>query len=62
MTKKTQTKWSFAKDRRMIQLAATLKSLEAVADEMKLTPKNVARTVKRLGISLKSDHRKKAKK
>jgi hypothetical protein len=42
MTRKTKTQWSFAKDRRLIQLAATLKSLEAVADEMKLTPKNVA--------------------
>jgi hypothetical protein len=62
MTRKTKTQWSFAKDRRLIQLAATLKSLEAVADEMKLTPKNVARTAKRLGISLKSDRGQKAKK
>jgi hypothetical protein len=62
MTRKTKTQWSFPKDRRLIQLAATLKSLEAVADEMKLTSKNVARTAKRLGISLKRDSGPKAKK
>jgi hypothetical protein len=31
----SKTHWSFAEDRRLIQLAASLKSLEAVADEMK---------------------------
>jgi hypothetical protein len=49
----SKTHWSFAEDRRLIQLAASLKSLEAVAAEMKRTPENVARTAKRLGISLK---------
>jgi hypothetical protein len=50
----TKTRWSFAEDRRLIQLAASLKSLEAVADEMKRTPENVARMAKRLGVFLKS--------
>jgi hypothetical protein len=57
----TKTRWSFAEDRRLIQLAASLKSLEAVADELELPPKNVARTAKRLGVSLKSGAGLKAK-
>jgi hypothetical protein len=44
-----------------MQLAASLKSVEAVAVEMKRTPKNVAQAAKRLGVSLKSDARLKAK-
>jgi hypothetical protein len=60
---KTKTQWSFAEDRRLIQLAASLKTLEAVADEMKRAPKNIARIAKRLGVSLKrSDGGMKAKK
>jgi hypothetical protein len=47
----TRNRWSFAEDRRLIQLAATLKSLEAVADQMKRTPERVARMAKRLGVS-----------
>jgi len=45
----TKTHWSFAEDRRLMQVASSLKSLEAVAAEMKRTPENVARTAKRLG-------------
>jgi len=33
----TRNRWSFAEDRRLIRLAAWLKSLEAVADQMKRT-------------------------
>jgi hypothetical protein len=62
MAKMTKTRWSFAEDRRLIQLAASLKSLEAVADEMMRTPENVARIAKRLGVSLKSGAGLKAKK
>jgi hypothetical protein len=59
----TKGNWSFAEDRRLIQAAASLKTLEAVAVELKRTPKNVARTAKRLGVSLKrSDDGLKAKK
>jgi len=50
----TKTRGSFAEDRRLIQLAASLKSLEAVADEMKRTPEKVARMAKRLGVFLTS--------
>jgi hypothetical protein len=60
---KTKGQWSFAEDRRLIQLAASLKTLEAVADEMRRTHKSIARIAKRLGLSLKrSDGRLKAKK
>jgi hypothetical protein len=61
MALKAKTRWSFAEDRRLMQLAASLKSLEAVADELERTPKNVARTAKRLGVSLKSGAGVKAK-
>jgi hypothetical protein len=58
----TRNRWSFAEDRRLIQLAATLKSLKAVADQMKRTPERVARMAKRLGVSLKSGAGLKARK
>jgi hypothetical protein len=61
VTQRTKTRWSFAEDRRFIQLATSLKSVEAIATEMKRPPANVARTAKRLGISLKSGARLKAK-
>jgi hypothetical protein len=62
MARKVRTRWSFAEDRRLIQLAASLKSLEAVAAELKRTPENVAQMAKRLGVSLKSGAGLKAKK
>jgi hypothetical protein len=52
---------SFADDRRLIQLAASLKSLEAVAKQLGKDPKAVAKTAKRLGVSLKSTSRPKVK-
>jgi len=58
----SNTHWSFAEDRRLIQLAASLKSLEAVADELERPPRSVARTAKRLVISLKSGAGRRAKK
>ena len=62
MVKKgAKTSWSFADDRSFLQLAASLKSVEAIAAETKRTPANVARTAKRLGVSLKSGARLKAK-
>jgi hypothetical protein len=51
---------SFADDRRLIQLAASLKSLEAVAKELGKDPKAVAKTAKRLGVFLKSTGRNKS--
>jgi hypothetical protein len=44
----TKTRWSFAEDRRLIQLAASSKSLKAIADELARPPKSVAGTAKRL--------------
>jgi hypothetical protein len=52
---------SFADDRRLIQLAASVKSLEAVAKQLGKDPKAVAKAAKRLGVSLKPDSRPKAK-
>jgi hypothetical protein len=45
---------SFADERRLIALAASLKSLEAVAKALGRTPQSVARSAKRLGVSLRS--------
>jgi hypothetical protein len=52
---------SFADDRRLIALAASLKSLEAVASALGRKPDSVARSAKRLGVSLKSKGGMKAK-
>jgi hypothetical protein len=46
-------RWTFAVDRRFVQVAASLKTVEAVANEMKRRPQDVARTARRLGVSLK---------
>jgi hypothetical protein len=51
---------SFADDRRLIQLAGSLKSLEAVAKQLGRKPESVAKTARRLGVSLKSGGRPKA--
>jgi hypothetical protein len=40
--KQQKTRWSYAEDRRLIQLAASSNSLEAIADEMSRSPKRVA--------------------
>jgi hypothetical protein len=42
MAQKQKTRWSYAEDRRLIQLAASSNSLEAIADEMSRSPKRVA--------------------
>jgi hypothetical protein len=54
VTQGSKTRWSFAEDRRLIQLATSLKSVEAIATKMRRTPANVVRMAKRLGVSLKS--------
>jgi hypothetical protein len=58
----TKTHWSYAEDRRLIELAALSQSLEEIAGELKRNPKRVAEMAKRLGASLKSDSGRKAKK
>lgn len=45
---------SFADDRRLIKLAGSIKSLEAVAKRLAKEPKAVAKAAKRLGVSLKA--------
>jgi hypothetical protein len=47
-------RWSYADDRRLIQLAASSKSAKAIADEMNRPPERVVQMAKRLGISLRS--------
>jgi DNA-binding NtrC family response regulator len=46
-------RWSYADDRRLIQLAASSKSVKAIADEMNRPPERVVQMATRLGISLK---------
>jgi hypothetical protein len=52
---------SFAADRRLIALAVSRKSLEAVASALGRTPESVAGAAMRLGVSLKSKGGLKAK-
>jgi hypothetical protein len=47
-------RWSYADDRRLIQLAASSKSVDAIADEMNRPPEAVVQMALRLGIFLKS--------
>jgi hypothetical protein len=58
---KQKTRWSNAEDRRLIQLAASSKSLEAIAYELNRSPESVAQMAKRLRISLRSAAELKAK-
>jgi len=52
---------SFADDRRLIKLAGSVKSLEAVAKQLGKEPKAVAKAAKRLGVSLKVSSRPRSK-
>jgi IS30 family transposase len=55
MAKKVLSRrWSYAEDRRLIQLAASSKSVNAIADEMNRPPETVVQMALRLGIFLKS--------
>jgi uncharacterized heparinase superfamily protein len=53
--------WSFADDRRVIELAKASKSLEEVARNMKRTPERIRIVSIRLGISLKATSARKAR-
>lgn len=53
MAKKARIRSSFAEERRLMQLAASGKSLEAIARLIKRPPKTVRRMAMRLGIFLK---------
>jgi hypothetical protein len=48
-----KTPWKWSEDRRLIELAASGESIEAIARKMKRSPVGVRRKAVRLGISLK---------
>ena len=51
--------WSFAHDRRVIELAKASKSLEEAARIMKRTPERIRKVSMRLGVSFKAATKKK---
>ena len=51
--------WSFAHDRRVIELAKASKSLEEAARIMKRTPGRIRKVSMRLGVSFKATTKKK---
>jgi hypothetical protein len=61
MVVRSKNGWSFGEDRRLIALSVALKSLEAVSSALGRKPESVAKSARRLGISLKSKGGLKAK-
>jgi hypothetical protein len=53
--------WSYAEDRRVLELAAHSKSLEQIANLMNRTPKGIRKVAVRLGISFKAREKAKGK-
>jgi hypothetical protein len=51
--------WSFANDRRVIELAKASKSLEQTARIMNRTPQRIRKVAMRLGVSFKATTKKK---
>jgi len=51
--------WSYAHDRRVIELAKASKSLQEAARIMKRTPERIRQVAMRLGVSFKSESEKK---
>jgi hypothetical protein len=54
-------RWSYAEDRRVLELAAQSKSLELIANLMNRTPKGIRKVAVRLGISFKAREKAKGK-
>ena len=52
MAEKMQ-RWSFAFDRRLKELAASGKSLDAIARALRRPPETILRMARRLGVSVK---------
>jgi hypothetical protein len=50
--------WSYANDRRVIELAKASKSLEEAARIMKRKPERIRKVAMRLGVSFKTEKRK----
>jgi hypothetical protein len=58
MARKTKhARWSYAEDRRLLEFAASSKSLEEIALLMKRSPAAVYKVALRLGVSLRKDGR-----
>jgi hypothetical protein len=53
--------WSYAQDRRVLELAAQSESLEQIANLMDRTPKAIRKVAVRLGISFKAREKAKGK-
>jgi hypothetical protein len=51
--------WSYAHDRRVIELAKASKTLQEAARTMKRTPERIRQVAMRLGVSFKSEGKKK---
>ena len=51
--------WSFADERRVIELAKASKSLEEAARIMKRTPERIRKVAMRLGVSFRAEVKKK---
>jgi DNA-binding CsgD family transcriptional regulator len=49
-----QGSWSFQKDRRLLELAKSGKTLEQIAKEMSRPPERIRKIAMRLGVSIKS--------
>jgi hypothetical protein len=56
-----RTRWSLKEDRRLLELSKQSLTIEAIADRLKRTPDSILKMAIRLGLSLKSDRRLKAK-
>jgi hypothetical protein len=55
--KRRKHRWSFAEDRRLLELAANARSSEEIANLMSRPPETIHRVAIRLGISLRNDRR-----
>ena len=49
-----QGSWSFQKDRRLLELAKSGKTLEQIGKEMSRPPERIRKIAMRLGVSIKS--------
>jgi hypothetical protein len=54
MGKRRKHRWSFAEDRRLLELAANARSSEEIANLMSRPPETIRRVAIRLGISLRN--------
>ena len=54
-------RWSYAEDRRVLELAAHSKSLEQIANLMNRTPEAIRKVALRCGISFKAREKAKGK-